>query len=77
MHLLPKPLPKSASHEPIKQTSAVANILGNIYVYRAYESVFFMLSTSRDTILPFLEIGEHCREFNCRKLEKLHKTAEN
>ena len=54
MYLLPKPLPKSASHEPMKQTSAVANLLGNIYVYRAYEGVFFILSTSRGTALPFL-----------------------
>ena len=33
---------------------AVANILGNICFYRAYESVFFMLSTSRGTTLSFL-----------------------
>ena len=32
----------------------MANILGNIYVYRAYEGVFFILSTSRGTALPFL-----------------------
>ena len=54
MSIYDQTLRQSASHEPTKQTSAVANILGNICVYRAYESVILMFSTSRGTTLPFL-----------------------
>ena len=54
--LTTRPLPKSASKSPysiqeesIKQTSAVANILGNISIYRVHEGMFYVLSTSRGT----------------------------